>query len=120
MRFDPERHHRRSIRLKGYDYRKSGAYFVTICTQNRECLFGEIVDGQMILNDVGRMVQSLWDELPRHFPNVELDAFGAMPNHVHGIIMIRECTYDRAKIAFVPTQRDPQHTPSFENSAIMT
>jgi REP element-mobilizing transposase RayT len=88
MRYDLERHHRRSVRLKGYDYAGSGAYFVTICTQNHECLFGEIRDGRMILNDAGRMVQSLWDELPRHFPNVELDTFVVMPNHVHGIIWI--------------------------------
>ena len=57
MKYNPEKQHRRSIRLKGYDYSQPGAYFITICTQGRECLFGEIVDGEMVLNDAGRMVQ---------------------------------------------------------------
>ena len=63
MRFDPKRHNRRSIRLKGYDYTQTGAYFVTVCTQERGCLFGEIVDGEMGLNDAGRMVQMVWEEV---------------------------------------------------------
>lgn len=81
-------HHRRSIRLQGYDYAQAGAYFVTICAQNRECLFGEVVDGAMILNDAGRMVEAIWEGLPDHFPFVELDQFDVMPNHVHGIIVV--------------------------------
>jgi REP-associated tyrosine transposase len=81
-------HHRRSIRLQGYNYAQAGAYFVTICTQNRECLFGEVVDGAMILNDAGRMVEAIWDRLPDRFPFIELDQFGVMPNHVHGIIVL--------------------------------
>jgi REP element-mobilizing transposase RayT len=88
MRYDPEKHHRRSIRLRGYDYSQAGAYFVTICIQNRECLFGEIVDGEMRLNDVGRMVLSVWAELPRHYEGVDIDGFVAMPNHIHGIIVL--------------------------------
>ena len=79
---------RRSIRLQGYDYRKAGAYFITTVTQGRTCLFGDVVDGEMVLNDVGRLVQAAWDELPHHYPHVELDAFVIMPNHVHGIIRI--------------------------------
>jgi len=59
MKDDPEKHHRRSIRLKGHDYSRAGAYFVTICTQNRECLFGDIVDGEMILNKNGEIVESV-------------------------------------------------------------
>ena len=78
-------HHRLSIRLKGYDYAQAGAYFVTICTQNRQCLFGDIVDGEMRLNANGREVQALWNELPNRFARLELDAFVVMPNHVHGI-----------------------------------
>jgi len=81
-------HHRLSIRLKGYDYAQAGAYFVTICTQNRQCLFGDIVDGEMRLNANGREVQALWNELPNRFARLELDAFAVMPNHVHGIIVI--------------------------------
>lgn len=87
MTYDPDRHHRRSIRLKGYDYGSEGAYFVTICSHNRECLFGNVVDGKMHLNDAGLKVQGVWDELPCRFPGLELDAHVIMPNHVHGIIV---------------------------------
>ena len=88
MRYDSNKHHRRSIRLKGFDYTREGAYFVTICTQNQACLFGEIVNGQMRLNDVGKVVDICWRAIPKHFPRVVLDAFVIMPNHVHGIIWI--------------------------------
>jgi putative transposase len=88
MKYNPEIHHRRSIRLRGYDYSQAGAYFVTICTQNRECLFGDMMDGEMLLNDAGNIVHQCWDDIPNHFPHVDLDEFGVMPNHVHGIIMI--------------------------------
>jgi REP element-mobilizing transposase RayT len=87
-KFDPQKHHRRSIRLKGYDYAQPGAYFVTIVTYQRECLFGEIVDGEMQLNEYGKIVQKWWNEIPNHFPNVEIVVFVIMPNHVHGIILI--------------------------------
>ena|GEM_PF-93119 len=79
---------RRSIRLQGYDYSQSGAYFVTICTRNRACLFGKIIDGEMELNDAGRMVEKCWYEIPAHFPHAQLDEFAVMPNHVHGIVGI--------------------------------
>jgi REP element-mobilizing transposase RayT len=79
---------RRSIRLQGYDYSQAGAYFVTICTRNRECLFGEIVNGDMRLNDAGSVVESVWDGLPGHYAHVELDAMVIMPNHFHGIIVL--------------------------------
>jgi len=88
MRYDPDKHHRRSIRMRGYDYTQAGAYFITICTQDRECLFGTIVDGCMHMNDAGRMVQSVWNEIPDHHPGVDVDAFVVMPNHVHGIIIL--------------------------------
>jgi putative transposase len=87
-KFDPQKHHRRSIRLKGYDYSSEGAYYVTIVTQGRECLFGEIIDGEVHLNKYGEIVQKWWNEIPIHFPTVELGAFIIMPNHVHGIIFI--------------------------------
>ncbi len=87
MKYDPAKHHRRSIRLKGYDYAQAGAYFITMCTQDRACLFGDVVDGNMRLNDAGRMVVAEWAMLPERFPNVVLDAFVVMPNHVHGIII---------------------------------
>jgi putative transposase len=81
-------HHRRSIRLRGYDYSQAGAYFVTVCVQGRERLFGDVVDGEMRLNDAGQMVAQCWHELPAHFPHLELDEFVVMPNHMHGIIII--------------------------------
>jgi len=88
MRFDPARHRRRSIRLKGYDYHQPGAYFVTICTQDRACLFGDVVEGEIRLNDAGRMVHDVWNELPNHYPGIVIDAFVVMPNHIHGIIIL--------------------------------
>ncbi len=88
MRFNPKTHHRRSIRLKGYDYSRAGAYFVTICAQDKRCLFGDIVDGEMVLNDAGRMVQIVWDELPKYYPGIGTDTCQIMPNHIHGIIVI--------------------------------
>jgi REP element-mobilizing transposase RayT len=84
----PEVPRRHSVRLKGYDYSQSGAYFVTICAQGRECLFGEVVDGGMRLNQVGLLVESSWHTLPRHFGGIILDECVVMPNHFHGIIQI--------------------------------
>ena len=88
MKFNPSNHHRRSIRLKGYDYSQSGAYFVTICTQNRACVLGEAVEGEIPLSPVGQIASECWLEVPKHFPNVELDVYVVMPNHVHGILII--------------------------------
>lgn len=79
--------HRRSIRLKDYDYSQIGAYFVTICANNRECLFGEISQDMMILNEIGKLAHSNWLAIPEHFAHVDLDAFVVMPNHVHGILL---------------------------------
>lgn len=88
MNYDPDKHHRRSIRMRGYDYAQEGVYFVTVCAQDRQCLFGEIVDGEIRLNDAGRMVQAVWKELSIHYPGVEGDEFVVMPNHVHGLIVL--------------------------------
>ncbi len=88
MTYNPAIHHRRSIRLKGYDYSREGAYFITICTQNREFLFGEIVDGNMVLNDAGQMIETVWAEMPNYYKGIDIDIFQIMPNHFHGIIMI--------------------------------
>ena len=89
-KFDPHKHHRKSIRLKEYDYSQAGAYYVTTVTWHRECLFGEIVNKEMELSLYGEIVQKWWDELPNHFPNVGTGAFIVMPNHAHGIIMITD------------------------------
>ncbi len=90
MKFDPKIHHRRSIRLQGYDYSQAGAYFVTITTHGRECLFGEIHQGQMTLNQFGKIVQQAWLDLPRHYPHIELGAFGIMPDHVHMVVIFND------------------------------
>jgi len=74
--------------LKDYDYSQAGAYFVAVCTHNRECLFGEIRDGEMRLNDPGIMVISGWEQLNERFPEVKIDAYVVMPNHIHGIIWL--------------------------------
>ena len=88
MAYDPKKHHRRSVRLKGWDYSSPGAYFVTICTQYRECLFGEIQNDDMELNRLGQIVRDRWNRIPHHFKHVQLDAFQIMPNHIHGILFI--------------------------------
>ena len=79
---------RSSIRLKNYDYSQPGAYFVTICTQNRSCLFGNVVDGQMVLSRLGEIVDKEWARTPQVRQEIELDVFQVMPNHVHGIVVI--------------------------------
>ena len=88
MKYNPQIHHRRSIRLKGYDYSQAGAYFITICCQDRKCRFGEIVNDEMILNEFGIIACNEWKKLPERFPNFELDVFQVMPNHMHGIIVL--------------------------------
>jgi REP-associated tyrosine transposase len=88
--FDPQKHHRRSIRLPDYDYSGPGAYFITMVTSGRECLFGEIEDGQIQLSAMGQIAEEHWCLIPEHFPSVELGAYVIMPNHVHGIIIIHE------------------------------
>ena len=84
----PPSYERRSIRLLHFDYSRTGAYFVTICTRDRMCLFGDIVDGEMLLNDFGRVAHEVWERIPAHFAMVETDAWIVMPNHVHGVIFI--------------------------------
>lgn len=90
MNFNPDIHHRRSIRLREYDYTASGAYFVTLCALQRECLFGEIVDGEMRLNDMGDIVANTWEWLGTQYPYVDLEEWVVMPNHLHGIIVISD------------------------------
>jgi putative transposase len=85
-KYNPAIHRRRSIRLKGYDYSQNGLYFITICTYNRECLFGEIIYRKIILNDAGKIADECWLKIPEHFPNAVLHEHVVMPNHVHGII----------------------------------
>jgi len=99
MRYDPQKHHRRSIRLKGYDYTQAGAYFITIVTKDRACLFGEVVEDDMRLSPMGIIVQECWLAIPDHFPHAVLDEFVVMSNHVHGIIVLNETEHFGARHA---------------------
>ncbi len=99
MAFDSFKHHRRSIRLKDYDYSQAGAYFVTIVTQNRECVLGEAADGDMKLSPIGQTAYDFWQEIPRHFANADVDEFIVMPNHIHGILVIAETAREPEPVA---------------------
>jgi len=90
MPIEPKIHHRRSIRLKGYDYRQAGGYFVTLVTQGREALFGDLVKGEMVLNYYGKIVAETWHWLEAQYPYVALGEWVVMPNHFHGIIVVTE------------------------------
>lgn len=85
-KYNPAKHHRRSIRLQGYDYSREGLYFITLCVHNRECLFGEISNGEMILNEYGCIANNCWKEIPDHYPSAVLHAHVIIPNHIHGVI----------------------------------
>ncbi len=106
-RYDPECHHRRSIRLKGYDYTQPGTYFVTLCTRDRKFLFGDIVNGAMCLNDAGRLIADAWKWLSIQYPYVMLDEYVVMPNHLHGIIVIADHRRGGSRTAPTPIRRKP-------------
>jgi len=118
MKYNPELHHRRSIRLNGYDYSRAGAYFVTVCTQNRECLFGEIVNGEMVLNDAGRMAKQCWHDIPSHFSHVKLDEFVVMPNHVHGILCVADAPVGAKNFSPLQSGQRPRGTTKTIGSII--
>jgi REP element-mobilizing transposase RayT len=90
MQYDRRKHHRRSIRLPDHDYRSPGAYFVTICTHQGKLLFGEVVDDDVVLNEYGQIAHEEWQASEDIRREIELDAFVIMPNHIHGIVWIRE------------------------------
>ena len=90
MKYNPEIHHRHSIRLNGYDYSKNGYYFVTVVVKNRLLLFGNIENGMMILNNAGHMIDDVWNNIPAHYPGIEIDCHIVMPNHFHGIILLNQ------------------------------
>ncbi len=104
MTYNPQKHHRQSIRLRQYDYAWPGAYFVTICVREKECVLGEIVDGEMQLSEWGQIVHAFWDAIPEHFPNVSIDCRATMPNHGHVIIKIN---YDRRGAVAAPNGAAP-------------
>ncbi len=96
MKYNPEIHHRQSIRLRGYDYSQPGAYFVTICTYKKQCWFGEVRDGKMYRNQIGNLVAQEWLKSPQIRDNVKLDAWVVMPNHLHGIVWLIESNHKGA------------------------
>ena len=102
-KYNPNIHHRRSIRLQGYDYSSEGLYFITICCHNKVCLFGHVMNGEMVLNEYGQVAFNEWMKTPEIRPNVELGEFIVMPNHIHGIIRI--------------TRRGESHSPNIESNS---
>lgn len=90
LNYDPDIHHRRSVRLQDNDYSQAGAYFITICTHEHKCIFGDIVDGKVILSQTGEIVERWWQKIPQRFPTAELDIFCVMPNHFHGILVLQD------------------------------
>src|SRR4051812_6812384 len=99
MKYNPDIHHRRSLRLREYDYTGAGAYFVTACTNGRECLFGWIDGGELSLSAYGQIALECWLAIPGHCPLVDLDACIVMPNHIHGILVLID---DRIGASSVP------------------
>lgn len=99
MTYNPDIHQRKSIRLKNYDYSKEGLYFITICTENKEKLFGEIVNNNITLNNAGQMIEKIWFEIPKFYKGFKLHEFIVMPNHIHGIIEIIEKVGDDSHIS---------------------
>ncbi|MBK8700484.1 MAG: hypothetical protein IPN29_13520 [Saprospiraceae bacterium] len=104
--YNPQIHHRRSMRLKDYDYSSPGYYFITICCQNKRHVFGKIENGCMILNEFGKIADEEWKKLPERFPNMNLDVFQIMPDHMHAIIALgttaRGATLAVAPLAVAP------------------
>ena len=90
MTYNPKIHNRQSIRLKGYDYSQPGLYYITICVQNHMHLFGEIINGEMMLNDAGTMIEKWYFEMENKYPNMKCDVHTVMPNHFHCIVVIVE------------------------------
>ena len=122
MQYNPNKHHRQSIRLNGYDYSREGVYFITICTQNMECLFGEIVKCKMVLNDIGRMVESELLYTSELRKNVEIDELIIMPDHIHFIINIKELFHNpvgayciRPTLNSRPTQDSHEYQGEYNN-----
>lgn len=108
--FNPDIRRRRSIRLKEYDYSQPGAYFVTICTHRRQCLFGDVINGEMRLNEYGKIVKNEWLKTVELRANVLLNQYIIMPNHLHGIVIIND--NGRGVLQCAPTQsfRSPTQT----------
>jgi len=115
MTFNSKIHHRRSIRLKGYDYSQPGLYFITICCQDRINRFGSVENGEMVLNEFGHIARIEWQKLTERFFDMDLGAFQIMPNHIHGIILLKDTP---AGTGFTPVQNEmkPQNEMKRQNA----
>jgi len=111
MRYDPFRHNRRSIRVAGYDYASPGAYFITICAQDHECMFGEVVGGEVSLNAYGEIAREEWQRSTSVRPELEIDAYVVMPNHLHGIVRIGPSDGIVGAHGHAPLHAPPLHRP---------
>jgi REP element-mobilizing transposase RayT len=120
LRYDPIIHHRRSIRLKGYDYSQQGAYFLTLCVQHRECLFGEISDGVMRLNEFGEIVLTEWQASAHIRTEIELGEFVVMPNHFHAIVFINVGATGSSQIPILNTNIPVKGPKSASIGALMS
>jgi putative transposase len=109
MAYNPGVHHRRSTRLKDYDYSQPGSYFVTLCVKRRECLLGEIIAGGVELNALGLIAKESWLTIPDHFPNTIIDSFIVMPNHAHAIVDIQSAGRG---VVTTPLHEDPDARPA--------
>ncbi len=110
MNFDPNIHRRKSIRLKAYDYSQLGMYFITICNQEKDCLYGEIKNGKMVLNEAGNMIYKWWNKIPEKFKDIELAVYQIMPNHFHAIII------NNSYVGANPCVRPDVPNPSLDNN----
>ena len=116
--YNPALHHRRSLRLKGYDYSQAGMYFITICCQNDICRFGTIENGEMVLNEYGQIAHNEWAKLPERYPNMVLDVFQIMPNHIHGVIALCNTPMDAAVGATLTVAQNENTFSLNENTEI--
>lgn len=121
MKFNPEIQRRRSIRLRERDYSAAGNYFLTICTRNRELILGIIENKNMILSPIGIIAERYWKNIPRHFPNVRLDEYCIMPNHIHGILIIEGAVnvgvqYEIPRNHIEPLHSVKSHLHSFQHT----
>ena len=117
MAYNPNIHHRRSVRLQGYDYSQAGLYFITICTHEREYRFGNIKNDEMVLSEIGMVAYNEWAKLPTRFPNFELDVFQIMPNHMHGIIALVGAGFTPAQNNATDKTVRAGFTPSLDNNS---
>lgn len=119
MTYNPDIHNRQSIRLKRYDYSQAGLYFITICCHNRICRFGSVENGEMVLNDAGKIAETCWFEIPQHFPNAILHEYVVMPNHIHGIVELKPNNVVGAEnllpLHFLPLRNNTDITVGVEN-----